>query len=298
MKFLLICFAALHSFVLGEEYGLRFDRSQRVGARFRVEGHLLRKDQVSKRVGVGKVQTWKSNADVQFSYDVEVLEVSATGEVTGQRVKITKLEGTTDGKAVDHFKAGDQIVVIRTTPNERKVTINGLTASPPQVEFVREMCDVSSALPTTRDHVFGTEKKITVGDQWKVNQDAVRRQSFEFSSEALNADEIEGNVQFSGLSRIGGRACLRIAGRLVMKCGQRPARGFPPGVRMLKELLETEISGDFPVDTTDPLVPAEITVTRVVSQAGGEIEMDGQKQPIELSVNNHFTRSVRRFPVE
>jgi hypothetical protein len=285
MKLLAFLAALTVPVLAADDYELRMSRPAKVGDKEQMTGKF---SEVSKMVilaGGKQVKAEQTEINVEYVAEAEVLEVGPNGKPTSRRVKLVKFSGDMNGKPASQLAAGDEIVVTR-KPGAgagKETTVNKAPATREQAKLIGGFVGVSGAGETTDDEVFGTQKRIKPGDEWKVNPEKAAKQLGETGFKGLDPSGVKGTAKFVGVSTVEGLPCLHVRGTYEIKGSGMEMPNMPAGVKISMIASKVTTEGFFPVDVNEAISPSNTVILELEMKAGGEIDNKGEKTQVEVN---------------
>jgi hypothetical protein len=276
-----------------DDYELRMSRPAKVGDREQKTGKFSEVSKMVILVADKPIKSEQTEINIEYTAEAEVLEVGPNGKPTSRRLKLTKFAGDLNGKPATQLAAGDEIVVTRKAggPEGKEMTVNKTPATREQAKLISGFVGVGAAGETTDDEVFGTEKRIKAGDEWKVNPEKAAKQMGETGFTGLDPAGVKGSAKFIGVSPIEGMPCLHVRGVYEIKGSGMGLPNVPPGVKVSKLVSKVQTEGYFPVDVNEAIFPSNTVLLELEMTAGGEIDDKGQKLMVQVTAAGKKART-------
>lgn len=276
-----------------DDYELRMTRPAKVGDREQKTGKYSEVSKMAILVADKPVKTEQTEINIEYVAETEVVEVSANGKPTSRRLKLVKFAGDMNGKPATQLTAGDEIVVARKAgaPGGKEIKVNQDPATPEQAKLITGFVSVDAAGETTDDEVFGTQKRIKPGDEWKVNPEKAAKQAGETGFSGLDPAGVKGSAKLIGVSVVEGVQCLHVRGTCEINGSNIGLPNLPPTVKTTKFVSRLQADGFFPVDVKESVLPSDTTIMEMEMAAGGEIERNGQKVTVQVMATGKKART-------
>ena len=234
----------------GGGYEVRLTRPQKVGQLYRISAttHQL---QFVSIVGPDGADNRRDEFYGVLEAGVRVLAVDARGQPTGLALSISKCaKKVRDTEKV--LVPRDTIVTASVKGDKSIFTIDGKPTDADTTMVLGMMVPLAGEHPTD-DDIFGTRRRVKVGDQWPMNSD-LAASDLARDSPGLRKDDVSGTVTLAAAGKAGDADVLEVAAEMTVRNVQPPA---PRGVTVEKAGIQTKFSGKYPVDPAR--LPIEMT---------------------------------------
>ena len=246
-------------------YEIRLTRPLRAGAEYRLEGTGEIARELSVSSGAQTAQQEKSVRLFALAARVRVLGVDEKGRETQVSLLIEKCVSDEDGKRCELLAQGT-VVTGRVEERREVFAVEGAAVGTEAQEALELFVSLAAGGPTD-DEVFGTPERVRVGDVWPVNVASAaadaRREGL-----PLRDEDVSGQVTLAETTAVDGVACLRLRG--VLAVAQASLPGLPQGMDVRQGELRVEVSGVFPVDTSEMRRASSVKQTLKVTAVGRE----------------------------
>ncbi len=268
---------------------IRLERASIVGQRERVS---ITKDNSKSELTTidGDAKRLIARSSVTVSATHTVIAVNDDGQAVDSRYVIHSLT-IGEARGPRRLLAGETVVVVHRGSKASEGTLNA-----PDTELDAETVEVLSDLfklevSTGRsDRVFGTDRRLGVGQSWKLDPERVRNAT---KADGLPStlDHIAGEMKLVSEATVGDQPCLEIAGGFnatVSSMDDMP-KAFGQQAGQLKVMLW----GMFPKNPKLPKLKGRMKI-HFTFEASGVIE--GQHVVIQIEVEEERIEEVEPLP--
>ncbi len=289
----LVAFAMSLTLTADDDYVIRLHRASKIGdkIKFSFTGHLLNSMVLSSGKKVLKQQLTEFDATCTGTYTV--IAVDEKGRPTNYKIKIKSLtqELKDSGKKEALLEPGSEITIKATKKGEEYLK-DGKPLSPNLLSVVK----IFFTLPhsnCTDDDIFGTKKRVKIGDSWGINVKAIAEDA---KKDGINVspNDIKGSTILEKVVEANGLKCLHISSGMKTSKFSVP---LPPGFTLAKSSLDAKFQGDFPVDLSKEPPFSSTSVTIIIGAVGVSRE-NPNAPPVTLLIKNARSASGTFAPVE
>ena len=279
-----------------DTYTLVFNRKAEAGQRFGYEGKALIEEDNNVTLDGAPARNTRKSATCTLAGEMEIVAVHPSGEPKELLLKVTRSETTEDGQPASLFKAGDKIHLTR-GDDHMSAEVQDQAATPLQTKLLDTLNLVSSSHPPQDDAIFGPGHPVKAGEEWPVNAavaaaDTQIRKLAEFAEK-----DIKGTVRCAGPVQHGGTPCVKTIAELKMSTNKGAVPGVPAQVK-IRELTAT-MTGEVDLPLAPQAVrPWDTMDMTIKMEAGGDLERDGVKHPIEIRANSRRQYERRLTPLK
>jgi hypothetical protein len=264
------------------DYPIVLSRPDAVGNRYRVVASARSLSKSRIRVGTQNVPPTEEALELSLTYEARVAQVDARGMATRLEVVLGTSRGLRNGAPVPLPPEGTRVEVFREQEKTR-FTVGGR----PLPEEVAGALDKVVSLPsgeTRDDDVFGTSRRVAVGERWPMNTARMARELVSETGIRMDPSDLTGDVRLVGIMEDQGRPCLDIAGEArIGRIKAIPGMESMPGMKLMKGEFRLTFGGLFPTD------PARSRQRQSMAMYGefvmsGKAGPPGQEQPTEVFI--------------
>lgn len=185
---------------------------------------------------------------------VEVLETDERGAPYKIRYEIESIEPSDDTEIPDSLRPGLVIVADHSSTSIRHTGIPRDVPEALQIPL-KETLSAAQKMGVSEDRIYGTDKKVHLGDRWPPNFDLIRETWFADPSSKLIT--MEGHVELSDLTNRDGQDCLTIT---ILLDSKNTGEGFPAGTQNGHSSTVITENAIYPTDERLNVLSREVTL--------------------------------------
>lgn len=268
-----------------EDYAIKFDHPMKIGDKYTVSGSAT--EDLSKTISNdGKViRDQKSNSKVAITADLTVLKVNKRGRPTAVKGLILNMNVEHDGRASASLPK-KSVVDISVVGKKQICRMKGKKLPPVTSQPLNSVIKLAK-FDSTDDDVFGTKKRIKVGEQWDVNK---QRMITDMATTGLQLtpENIEGYAKLLKTTKVDDNECILVETEFELNKLSSPR--LPPTLKIKKADMKVKSLTTLPIDDATPQLASDDTMTINLVMEGA---MNPKAPKMKIEVRNEKRRTLK-----
>jgi len=246
------------------DYAVRLARPAAAGEKRLAVGSLENDDHLAGKKA-GEPSDQRQAATIHYVVAVEVLEVSARGNVLRATLTVRRLTKESGGATVELAKPG-AVVSARLVGRERVFELAGARLAPDLQTALAAALPLRADDEPTDDDLFGTTQRRRVGESWPANAELFAR--FGAASVTFDPKDVAGTVTLAAVKPVHGESCLEVRWKLEARHGAFKAGSLPLGFSGTTSSMSVTGSVLVPVAPALPPAGRETAITAIADISG------------------------------
>lgn len=282
----LLSVACLQLLAQEADHAIRLSRPSAVGNRYQVTAKGSSRMQARIRVGSNPLPVNEDAVELSLQYEAEVLELDARKQPARIRIILGPSLCTRNGAAYSLPAEGTRLEVAE-KEGKTVVTRDGEPVSDVLTSVLTTVISMSSS-GASDDDLFGTPKRMKVGESWPVNSRLLAAELGGKQGIEVDPDAVQGKATLLRVVKDQGRECLQVV--VDARVGRiRGMQNLPDlqGLKVMKSEVRVNLDGLFPLEPAleRQRQSGDMYMEVVLSGKAGN---PGQEMPVEAFITASF----------